>query len=102
MLTETRNITAFTINAPGLDPILVLLQDFELGKGRLIVECFGSAWSIYWGGMGEKTLRQFIVGADTNYIAGKLWPVKQRRTKRDMAYLERIVGAVRTALAQER
>lgn len=44
---------AFTIfDAPKLDPVTVVLQDLGPGCGRLMVECWGSAWSAYWGGMG--------------------------------------------------
>jgi hypothetical protein len=76
---------------------MVVLHDMPGHQGRLIVECYGNAWSTYWGAMGEP-IRDFITGASTDYIANRLWPTKQRRTKAEYDYLTRIVQAVQTAL----
>ena len=100
MRVEPAHVEALTIyEADRLDPVFVVLQDFGGGRGRLVVECWGNAWSTYWGAMGSETLRQFIVGCDVDYIANRMWPSKQpRRVKADFAYLVRIVTAVQNAL----
>lgn len=100
MKTEPTSLVALRITeAPALDPIIVIFQDIGPGQGRLIVECFGSAWATYWGGMGDRTVKEFIRSCNSDYIANRLWPEKQRRTKAGYAYLMRIVDAVRAAIA---
>lgn len=90
-------ITAFTIlDAPQLDPITVILQDDGPGRGRIIIECWGKAWSAYWGAMGTRTLKEFVLSCDRAYIETKLSP--ERLKKADAAYLKRIVAAVLEAL----
>jgi hypothetical protein len=96
---ETCAVEALRIfDAPKLDPIFVVLHDMGGGRGRLLIDCWGEAWAAYWGAMGERTLRQFITGCDTDYIANRLWPDRRRRTKREYEYLTRIVCVVQDAL----
>jgi hypothetical protein len=83
----------------GLDPVTALFQDFGPGQGRVIVECYGDAWSAYFGAMGDHDIQGFVRTAGADYLANKLCntaPVKQR--KRDEAYLLRIVKAVKAAM----
>lgn len=55
-----------------LDPVSVILEDFEPGKGKIIIECYGQSWSAYWGGMGGKDIASFFCRCDEHYIARKL------------------------------
>lgn len=57
---------------PSLDPIRVTLEDIGPGQGRINIECYGQAWSAYWGGMGKETVAEFFTTCDEHYIAGKL------------------------------
>lgn len=84
-----------------VDPILVVLQDFG-GKGRITIECYGLAWSTWFGALGDYNLRRFLAGCDADYLANRMWPAKQRRTKHDYAYLVRIVDDVLTAIKAAR
>lgn len=59
-------------DVPCLDPITVILQDFEPGRGKIIIECFGEAWSAYWGGMGTVCIDDFILREDVHYLAKNL------------------------------
>lgn len=94
---DSKTSRVLTIHdAPKLDPITVVLQDIGPGAGRLIVECYGEAWSAYWGGMGDATLSEFVRDCGPDYITDKL--VRPRMLKRDEAYLQRIVDAVQLAL----
>lgn len=89
----------FTIfDAPKLDPVTVVLQDIAPGHGRLIVECWGEAWSAYWGGMGASTLAEFVRDCGTDYIVSKM--CRPRMLKREEAYLKRIVAAVQSTLTE--
>lgn len=48
------------------------LEDMGSGKGRLTIHVDDNAFTCYWGAMGEP-LRDFLVGAGTPYLLGKLW-----------------------------
>lgn len=99
------NVKAFVIyEGPRLDPVTVILQDYGVGAGRLIVECYGEAWSTYWGGMGNKRIDGFIRTCSTDYIANRLWPSSRKRLKKDpqYAYLTRVVDAVQAAMSQSK
>lgn len=100
MRVEDSKVEALTIyEAERLDPILVMMQDFGGGRGRLIVECWGEAWSSYWGAMGDDTgLKKFVVGCHPDYIVNRMWGPNHKRAKHGPAYLARIIRAVQEAL----
>lgn len=60
-----------------LDPVTVFVTNYELGKGKLVIECFGDAWANYWGAMGDRTLQEFVLKAENDYLLRKL--LKQTR-----------------------
>lgn len=81
-----------------LDPINVILRDFG-GSGQIIVECYGAAWSHWFGGIGKESLRQFIAGCSADYIATKLVTTTVRRnTKSEDGYVLHIASAVVEAM----
>lgn len=86
-------------DAPALDPITVVLIDYGGGRGKLIVEVFGSAWSGYWGAMGGPLL-EFLCSCSADYIAGKMTPNDRRVPKREVRYLLYIIEAVLAALKE--
>ncbi|MGP4843359.1 hypothetical protein ACTXGQ_04440 [Marinobacter sp. 1Y8] len=55
-----------------LDPVTVILEDFELGKGKIIIECFGDSWSAFWLAMGKRDIATFFCRCDEHYIAKNL------------------------------
>lgn len=81
-----------------LDPITVVFIDYETGKGKVIIECFGQAWACYFGGMGDRKIRQFVAESEDEYLTNKLADTARRWLKRDQGYLYRIIHEVRTAL----
>lgn len=96
---SAERVKVFTVfDAPKLDPVTVVLQDVAQGRGRLLVECYGSAWSGYWGAIGDRTLLEFLVDCHPSYIAGNMHPTDRRVNKREAAYMVRIVEAVHSAL----
>lgn len=98
MRIEKIEATTFTIfDAPKLDPVTVVLQDMG-GRGRVVVECFGSAWAGYWGSIGKGTLKDFLIDCHPEYIAGKMEPSDRRLEESEQAYLLRIMQAVHSAL----
>jgi len=91
---ETQSCEILCIHdATHLDPITVVLQDLGPNRGRIIVECYGTAWAAGWGSMGG-TIREFMCRINSGYLATKLTPGDRRQLKRDEKYLQRIADAV--------
>jgi len=98
---KVENSTSETITisgVAGLDIITAVFQDIEKGEGRLIIQCYGIAWAAYWGGMGDRTIQEFILSCDTEYLTDKLWRQTEKRTKRGEEYLSRIIKTVQQAI----
>lgn len=93
------------VGSPALDPINVIFQDFGPGKGKIIIECFSQAWAACWGGMGNRTMREFFTSCDDSYLFGYLWPqpwAQTRNTVQQEKYLMRIIAAVKAGIVAER
>lgn len=55
-----------------LDPISIYLEDNGAGQGKITITCFGESWTSYWGGMGDRTIAQFVMSCDNHYLAKNL------------------------------
>ncbi len=78
-----------------LDPINVFVQDYELGRGRIVVTCYGQAWCGFWGAMGDRTVMQFVAVCDADYVAGNMLSGRHEHVKKhERTYVERIATAV--------
>lgn len=97
-ITTIQNETIRIDGAPALDPITVVFRDAEPGRGGIIVDCYGKAWSAFWGGMGNQTVKQFVASTGPDYLMNRLWRDGEKRTKREEEYLMRITTAIITAL----
>lgn len=101
MRTESLEFTALRIlDADRLDPITVLLRDLPTPSrhsGQIIVECYGHAWSCYFGSIGAVSLVEFL-STDPDYLASKL--ARGTEKKAEQAYLLRIAKAVTAACAE--
>ncbi|CAM4171005.1 hypothetical protein CR156_17260 [Stenotrophomonas lactitubi] len=81
--------------AVDLDPINVFVQDYELGRGRIVVTCYGQAWCGFWGAMGERTVMQFVAACDADYVAGNMLSGRHEHVKKhERVYVERIAAEV--------
>ncbi|HHA2690843.1 TPA: hypothetical protein ACOEPG_002822 [Stenotrophomonas maltophilia] len=79
----------------GLDPINVFVQDYELGRGRIVVTCYGRAWCGFWGAMGDRTVMQFVAACDADYVAGNMLSGRHEHVKKhERLYVERIATEV--------
>lgn len=86
MKIETSQITKLLISdlmgePYKLDPVTVIIEDLgvrahigdhKTRQGKIIIECYGSSWSTYWGSMGDRTVAQFFTGAGDDYLIGCL------------------------------
>lgn len=61
-----------------LDPVTVILEDFEPGKGRIIIECYGKSWSAGWSAMSGRTVAQFVSDCGDEYIIGCMTSVSRQ------------------------
>lgn len=68
--TETR--TVVISGAKNLDPITVFLQDFCPGHGRITIQCYDQVWTAYWGGMGDRTIKEFFCSCNEHYLSKNL------------------------------
>ena len=87
-------------DAPSLDPIMVILRDVAPGQVQVVITCYGDAWTAYWGATGDRNALDMLRTCDLDYLSGRFWPQHERRTKRREEYLQRILMAVKQAIAQ--
>ena len=83
---------------PSLDGITVFWQDLGPSRGCVTIVCYGAAWAGYFGGMGNRTIREFFKEADTSYLVSKLGITPQLKARKtDHAYLGRIIDAIKAS-----
>jgi len=88
-------------DAKGLDPIHVFWIDSGPGQGYVTIICYGEAWSAYFGGMGDRTIKEFFAAADTGYMVSKMGITRSLKSgKKYDTYLGRVIEAVREAVKE--
>lgn len=55
-----------------LDPVTVFLEDFEPGRGKIVIDCCGESWTGYWGSMSGRDVASFFCTCDKDYLANSL------------------------------
>lgn len=79
---ERTTVTKVVITgAPRLDPITVFLEDFgrravptddnpnyETAQGKITINCSDKSWNAYWGGMGPRTVAEFVADCGWDYV----------------------------------
>lgn len=70
--TKTQTETYVLTGAECLDAITVYVTNYSPGKGKITFDCYGQAWSCYWGGMGGENLQDFFIDSHNDYILNKL------------------------------
>ncbi|HFU4523188.1 TPA: hypothetical protein ACGPBP_001631 [Klebsiella variicola] len=72
---EKMDVLSFTITgAERLDPVRVMIENYEPGKGRITVTCYGQAWTGAWFAMGGDTVQAFIQRVSNEYLIGYFDP----------------------------
>lgn len=74
-----------------LDPITVKIENYEPGKGKINIECYGEAWSSYWGGMSGRSIQEFFLSCDNGYIIENLCQGLYSRVTADGADLQKFL-----------
>lgn len=79
---ERSTVTKLVITgAPRLDPITVFLEDFgrrdcptesnpnyQTAQGKITINCWDKSWNAYWGGMGPRTVAEFVTNSGWDYV----------------------------------
>ncbi|MNF40658.1 hypothetical protein D3C84_216670 [compost metagenome] len=79
---ECSTVTKLVITGtPRLDLITVFLEDFgrrdcpiesdphyQTAQGKITINCWDKSWNAYWGGMGPRTVAQFVAKCDWHYV----------------------------------
>ncbi|WP_145490740.1 hypothetical protein [Yersinia rohdei] len=66
-----------------LDPIEVLVDDYEPGKGKITITCYGKAWTASWFAMSGQTISQFFRRCGNDYLIGYLSPQLEQKIDGD-------------------
>jgi len=76
MKIETSQVTRLRLTElDGLDSVTVMLENFEPGKGKIHIECYGESWSSFWPGMSGDSVEVFFCRCNESYLAGNLAPL---------------------------
>lgn len=102
MRAETVNIECFRFyGVPGIvDPVTVILEDMAPGAGRVIVECYGSAWSGYWGAMGNMRVREFFCDCGPDYLCSRMAPQSGQGSRSTQKWRQQVIEAAQAGLKQ--
>jgi hypothetical protein len=91
---------------PGLDPIIVLIEQPRAGALRLIIQCYDRAWHGFWGSIGAYEPEFWLVDKGPDYLLGNLLSglygrfTKAAEAKEEL-YLTKIVIAVQRHLGAQ-
>lgn len=66
-----------------LDPVEVLVDDYEPGKGKITITCYGKAWTASWFAMSGQTISQFFRRCGNDYLIGYLSPQLEQQIDGD-------------------
>ncbi|PAC67742.1 hypothetical protein CGS27_25770, partial [Enterobacter cloacae] len=96
MKVEKSDVLAFTISdVERLDPVRVMIENYDPGKGRITITCFGKAWTGAWFAMGGDTVQDFIKHVSNEYLIGYFDPQLQSTVDDDNdANLEFVKGEI--------
>lgn len=72
---EKINVLSFIVTgADRLDPVRVMIENIEPGRGLITITCFGKSWNAGWGSMGGDTVQDFIKRVSNDYLIGCISP----------------------------
>lgn len=75
---EKMDVLAFTVTgAECLDPVRVMIENYEPGKGCITITCYGKAWTGAWFAMGGDSVQEFIKRVSNEYLIGYFDPELQ-------------------------
>lgn len=95
----TMLVTEDLLKTHRLDPVRIICENFEPGKGRIILVCYDTAWVGYWGNMSDRTVEKFFIDCDADYLASNLGCSGHLQSGPEhRAYLQRVIRAAQETL----
>lgn len=82
-ITETKVQSLEITEVERLDPIRVMAENYEPGRGRITITCYGKAWTSFWPAMGGDTVQQFFIRVSNDYLIGNFAPQMQSEADDD-------------------
>jgi hypothetical protein len=80
MNVKSTTVTKLTVTGiQDLDPVNVFVEEYSPTSGKITMECFGGAWSYYWGSIGNRSIMEFFCSCDNHYLSGKFAPQLETR-----------------------
>ncbi|QDL32411.1 hypothetical protein [Serratia liquefaciens] len=73
-VTETKVQSLEITEVERLDPIRVMAENYEPGRGRITITCYGKAWTSAWFAMGGDTVQAFFQRVRNDYLINKFAP----------------------------
>lgn len=84
----------------GMDRIEVYWRDYAPCKGSVTITCHGCAWTAWFGGMGDRTIKEFVADAGVDYLVTKLGiNPTLKQLKKDNEHLAKIIRCIKKAIA---
>lgn len=77
-ITETKVQSLEITEVERLDPIRVMAENYEPGRGRITITCYGKAWTAFWPSMSGDSVQQFFIRVSNDYLIGYFAPQMQR------------------------
>ena len=74
-ITETKVQSLEITGVERLDPVRVVIENYEPGKGRITITCYGKAWTAAWFAMGGDTVQAFFIRVSNDYLIGCFAPM---------------------------
>lgn len=73
MIVEISETKTYKISKlENIDPVTCYVTNYEKGKGKIVIECWGKTWQTYWGAMGKRDLEEFFISCDKCYIINRI------------------------------
>lgn len=69
-VTETQIRKLGITDVPNLDPISVMVEEYEVGQAKIIIQCWDRSWNVYFGSMGGN-LKEFFTRTNVQYLTDK-------------------------------
>lgn len=63
---------------PNLDPVSVIIEEYEVGQAKVIIQCWDRSWNYYWGSMGGN-LKEFFTRTNVDYLTNKFATEMERQ-----------------------
>lgn len=82
-ITETKVQSLEITEVERLDPIRVMAENYEPGRGRITITCYGKAWTAFWPSMSGDSVQQFFIRVSNDYLIGYFAPQMQRNIDDD-------------------